>query len=127
MAISIILLMFFVVLFFEVYVFYILGDACSYVVFVINVTPVPVLHHKSPFELLYGHIPDYNKCSKFRPRSTPCLSFGSLDKHKGFKCCANRILIARHVHFVEDSPGYEYVSYSSANFFTQFYLIPNYF
>ncbi|KAK6794362.1 hypothetical protein RDI58_007815 [Solanum bulbocastanum] len=36
------------------------GDACLYVVFLINVTPLLVLNYKSPFELFYGHIHDYD-------------------------------------------------------------------
>lgn len=97
-------------------------DACLYVVSLINITPLSVLHFLSLFEQLYGCAPDYNPirvfgclcypfvsvgpCSKFQPRSKPCLFLGSSDKHKGFKCLdpnSNRVIISRHVHFVEDS------------------------
>lgn len=43
--------------------------------------------------------------SKFHVRSKPCLFLGSSDRHKGFKCLdpeTNRVLISRHVKFVED-------------------------
>lgn len=100
-------------------------DACLYAVSLINVTPLQVLYYPSPFEQLHDRAPDYNlnvfgclcylfiavsPCSKFQHRSNPCLFLGSSDKHKGFKCLdsnSNRVIIFRHVYFVENSSPFQ--------------------
>uniref|UniRef100_A0A2N9HCJ2 Reverse transcriptase Ty1/copia-type domain-containing protein n=1 Tax=Fagus sylvatica TaxID=28930 RepID=A0A2N9HCJ2_FAGSY len=66
------------------------GEAAFIAVYTINRIPSPTTHKKSPFELLYGKLPDY---SSLRGIS-----------QKGFRCydpISHRLRISRHVEFWE--------------------------
>lgn len=87
----------------------------------INRLPTPLLNHKSPYESLFGTIPDYSSLKTFgctcfphlRPynsnkleyRSAPCTFLGYSPHHKGYKCLSDtgRIYTSRHVVFNEFS------------------------
>uniref|UniRef100_A0A2N9EDP9 Integrase catalytic domain-containing protein n=1 Tax=Fagus sylvatica TaxID=28930 RepID=A0A2N9EDP9_FAGSY len=61
------------------------GEAAFTAVYTINRIPSPITHKKSPFELLYGKLPDYSSL-------------------RGFRCydpISRRIHISRHVEFWE--------------------------
>ena len=85
----------------------------------INQTPTPVLHNKSPFQLLYGKDPNYlnmkpfgcaifpfikpyNK-NKFAFHSILCVYLGQSPTHCAYNCLdihTGRIYLARHVKFI---------------------------
>ncbi|KAF2324207.1 hypothetical protein GH714_010042 [Hevea brasiliensis] len=87
--------------------------------YVINRIVTPLIH-KSPYEKLFGALPDlsslrtfgclcypylrpYNK-HKLENRSSPCIFLGYSLVHKGYKCydfLAKRLYISRHVVFDE--------------------------
>lgn len=87
--------------------------------YVINRIVTPLIH-KSPYEKLFGALPDlsslrifgclcypylrpYNK-HKLENRSSPCIFLGYSLVHKGYKCydiLAKRLYISRHVIFDE--------------------------
>ncbi|KAF2302567.1 hypothetical protein GH714_037799 [Hevea brasiliensis] len=89
------------------------------VAYVINRIVTPLIH-KSPYEKLFGALPDlsslrtfgclcypylrpYNK-HKLENRSSPCIFLGYSLVHKGYKCydfLAKRLYISRHVVFDE--------------------------
>lgn len=105
-------------------------DAFATAVFVINRLPTPLLSDKSPFEVLFGVVPNY---ANFKPfgcrvypflrdyaahkldlRSRPCIFLGYSSSHKGFRCLdlgSSQIFISRHARFDElffplsSSPG----------------------
>lgn len=88
-------------------------------VYLINRLPTPVLHGKSPHEVLHKTIPNYQHLKVFgcrcypylRPfqahklqfRSQPCVFLGYSMVQKGYKCLAgtNRVFVSRHVVFDE--------------------------
>ena len=89
--------------------------------FLINLLPSSTLsENKSPYEVLYGHQPNYTSlrvfgCScyptlrdyarnKFDPRSLKCVFLGYNEKYKGYRCLllsTGRVYISRHVVFDE--------------------------
>lgn len=93
-------------------------------IYLINRLPTPLLHLKSPFEVLYGSPPDYNHLKTFgcacypnlRPyntnklqfRSTQCTFLGYSSSHKGYRCLDSngRIYISRDVLFDEHTFPY---------------------
>lgn len=99
-------------------------DAFNSAVFIINRLPAPVLNFLSPFQLLFGHIPDYSflkvfGCScfpylraynhhKLQFRSAKCVFIGYSMVHKGYKCLSptGRVYIARTVDFNESEFPY---------------------
>lgn len=95
-------------------------DAFSAAVYTINRLPTMVLDNKSPFEELFGQIPDYANfhpfgcrvypylrdysANKLAPRSIPCIFMGYSSQHKGFRCldsAISRVYISRHAKFDE--------------------------
>lgn len=76
-------------------------DAFVSAVHIINRLPTKVLNGKSPFEILYHRVPDYNTFRTFgcrlfpylrhysehklAPRSIPCVFIGYSSKYKGFR------------------------------------------
>ncbi|KAM0002129.1 putative RNA-directed DNA polymerase [Helianthus debilis subsp. tardiflorus] len=97
-------------------------DAFTTATYVINRVPTPLLQHKSPFQMLFDHLPNYSNFRvfgclvfpylrdyakhKLEPRSLPCLFLGYSSSHKGFRCLdpsTNRIFISRHARFDESS------------------------
>lgn len=97
------------------------GDCVLTAVFLINRIPTPLLHNKSPFQILTSKVPDYRGlrvfgclvyCStssknrhKFQPRAKPCVMIGYPAGYKGYKLLdleTNNIHISRNVVFHED-------------------------
>ncbi|KAF7814697.1 Retrovirus-related Pol polyprotein from transposon TNT 1-94 [Senna tora] len=95
-------------------------DAFRTAVFLINRLPTPLLHQRSPLEVLfstkpnylflktfgctcYPHLRPYNP-HKFAFKSAKCTFIGYSLQHKGYKCLhpSGRIYISRHVHFDEN-------------------------
>jgi hypothetical protein len=95
-------------------------DAFLTSTYLINCLPSPVTHNKSPLEILYHKVPDYNflktfgcacwphllpyNTHKLDFRSKQCIFLGYSLNHKGYRCLdpiTNRIYIARNVIFDE--------------------------
>ena len=95
-------------------------DAFQTATNIINRLPTPVLSQKSPFEILYNRLPDYNFMRVFgcacwpnlRPynknklnfRSKTCIFIGYSLCHQGYKCLdlsTGKIYVSRHVVFDE--------------------------
>jgi len=71
-------------------------------VYLINRMPKPIIHMKSPFEILFKTIPDYNKLhsfgclcfpwlkpymkNKLQPKSKPCIFLGYSKSHHAYFC-----------------------------------------
>lgn len=86
----------------------------------INRLSIAVLAYKSPYEILYDRVPDYNllqifECAcfplflgpnqhKLQPKSALCIFIGYSPTHKGYKCLdpnSGKIHISHHVTFNE--------------------------
>ncbi|KAJ0572915.1 putative RNA-directed DNA polymerase [Helianthus annuus] len=95
-------------------------DAYATAAFLINRLPSPVLHHSSPYEVLFGSHPDYSllrnfgclcypflgdtRADKLSPKSTPCIFVGYAPSHLGYLCYdphTSRTYTSRHVRFHE--------------------------
>ncbi|KAD0286868.1 hypothetical protein E3N88_44505 [Mikania micrantha] len=95
-------------------------EAFSSAVYIINRLPSKILDSKSPFELMFGHVPNYNHFRTFgcrvfpylrdysehklAPRSLPCIFIGYATQYKGFRCLepiSQRVYITRHATFDE--------------------------
>ncbi|KAL5715327.1 hypothetical protein ACHQM5_017160 [Ranunculus cassubicifolius] len=95
-------------------------EAFSSAVWLINRLPSRVLDMNSPYEKLYGRVPNYAslrvfgcRCfpylrdyakNKFDPRSLPCVFLGYSDQYKGYRCLhpsTGRVYTSRHVVFDE--------------------------
>lgn len=89
-------------------------------VYLIKRLPTPILNSKSPYDILYGKSPTYNKIksfgclcypwlrpyakSKLHPRSTQCIFLGYSSYKPAYKCfepSSHRLFHSRHVEFVE--------------------------
>ena len=109
-------------------------DAFQTATNIINRLPTPVLSQKSPFEILYNRLPDYNFMRVFgcacwpnlRPynknklnfRSKTCIFIGYSLCHQGYKCLdlsTGKIYISRHVVFDETLFPYSTQSVSDTN------------
>ena len=95
-------------------------DAFHTATYIINRLPTPILKHKSPYEILYKRVPDYQIMRVFgcacwpnlRPynknklnfRSKTCIFIGYSLCHQGYKCLdlsTGKIYVSRHVIFDE--------------------------
>jgi len=109
-------------------------DAFQTSCYLINRLPSPVTKSKTPFEILFGQIPDYSflkvfgcECwsylrpynsNKFSFRSKPCVFIGYSKNHHGYKCLniqSGHIYIARHVVFNESSFPFSKLSKSKTD------------
>lgn len=97
------------------------SDCILTTVHLINRIPKPLLQNKSPYELFFNKLPDYDHLktfgclayvstyshtrNKLSPRSTQCNFLGYPTDIKGYKYLdpvINKFLISRHVIFHED-------------------------
>jgi len=95
-------------------------ECVSTAAFLINRTPTPNLEHKSPYEVLYKKLPDYNSLRvfcclcyasthqherhKFTERATSCVFIGYESGFKGYKILdleSNTVSVTRNVVFHE--------------------------
>ncbi|KAJ9544175.1 hypothetical protein OSB04_023882 [Centaurea solstitialis] len=94
--------------------------AFSSAVYIINRLPTKVLSSKSPFEVLFGRIPQYANFKPFgcrvypflrnyathklAPRSIPCIFVGYNPQYKGYQCLdldSSRTYVTPHARFNE--------------------------
>ena len=77
-------------------------EAFESATYLLNRLPTVGLHNLSPFEVLFGHLPNYNSVKvfgcvcypylitynphKLHSRTFPCLFLGYSSCHKGYKC-----------------------------------------
>jgi len=99
------------------------GEAVLTVVRLINTISSSHSSGLSPFEKLYGHIPDYSffrffgctcfvlrphaECSKLSSRSAICVFLGYDEGKKGYHCfdpITHKLYVSRHVVFLEHIP-----------------------
>lgn len=96
------------------------SDCILTVIFLINRTPSSVLNGKSPFEIVYGKLPNYslfkslgclcfatklNVSDKFGSRAEKCVFLGYADTKKAYKLYAldsGSIFFSRDVQFYEN-------------------------
>ena len=108
------------------------GECILHATFLINRLPLSVLHYKTPYELLYNKLPDYDalKCfgslcfvatskrnrDKFAPRSHPSIFLGFSPTQKGYKILdlhSNKVLLTRNIHFHEHIFPFHHISSSN--------------
>ncbi|KAL4565975.1 hypothetical protein LXL04_030083 [Taraxacum kok-saghyz] len=96
------------------------SHAFQIAVYLINRLPTPILNFKSPYDVIYGKSPTYNKLksfgclcypwlrpyakSKLHPRSASCIFLGYSSSKSAYKCfdpISRRLYHSRHVEFVE--------------------------
>ena len=107
-------------------------EAVSTATFLINRMTTPLLQNKSPYEILFHHLPDYNLLRTFgclcyphlRPysphkltsRSEKCIFLGYSSIHLGYRCLSlssQKLFISRDVIFEESIFPYSSSSTSS--------------
>jgi len=85
------------------------GDAILASAYLINQTPTPILHGKTPYEKLFNTVPNYSHLrvlshSKFDPRASRCIFLGYPFGKKGYRVfdlAKQRIIVSRDVVFFE--------------------------
>lgn len=96
------------------------GDCIMTAVYLLNRLPTPILGNKTPFELLFNSVPDYdrmrtfgclvfasnpeNTIDKFKPKGVPCVFIGYPVSQKGYKLLdltTNTEFVSRDVKFTE--------------------------
>ncbi|KAL2929715.1 Retrovirus-related Pol polyprotein from transposon TNT 1-94 [Bienertia sinuspersici] len=99
---------------------YMWGDCVLGAVYISNRLPCEVLHQKSPYEVMFNKIPDYNALrtfgclvmahnpmqnhDKFNERGVPCVFIGYPQDKKGYKVLNllnNMVFVSRDVRFYE--------------------------
>ena len=109
-------------------------EAVSTAAFLINRMTTPLLHNKSPYEVIFNILPDYKLLRTFgclcyphlRPyslyklntRSERCIFLGYSSIHLGYRCLSlssNKLFISRDVIFEESIFPYSHSSTSSEN------------
>lgn len=95
--------------------------ACQQATFLINRMPTRTLHYDSPYQLLFGEIPNYQSIRTFgclcypwlkpyakhklEPKSTPCVYLGNSNIRHSYQCddpISQKIYISRDVIFYEN-------------------------
>jgi transposase InsO family protein len=104
--------------------------AVSTATHLINRLPTPILHHKTPYDILFHTAPDLTylksfgcqcfplltpyRAHKLHPKTTPCVFLGYPTNSKGYLCLdpvTLRLYISRHVMFNESVfPGLTHTS-----------------
>ena len=104
--------------------------AVSIATHLINRLPTPILHHKTPYDILFHTAPDLTylksfgcqcfplltpyRAHKLHPKTTPCVFLGYPTNSKGYLCLdlvTLRLYISRHVMFNESVfPGLTHTS-----------------
>lgn len=101
-------------------------------VYLINRLSTKFHHYKTPYELMYGHVPKYDHLhvfgclcytylrpytqNKLEPRSRMCVFLGYPSHYHGFRCLdltTGRIYISSQVVFDEQSFPYRWTSFVS--------------
>ena len=96
--------------------------ACQHAVYLINRLPSPTIQNKSPYQLLFGDLPDYSSLKTFGclcypwlrpytthkldPRSRPCVYLGFSKTYHSQLCfdpVSSKIFISRDVKFYENN------------------------
>ena len=109
-------------------------EAVSTAAYLINRMITPLLHNKSPYEIIFNILPDYKLLRTFgclcyphlRPyslhkldtRSEKCIFLGYSSIHLGYRCLSissNKLFISRDVVFEESIFPYSHSSTSSDN------------
>ena len=109
-------------------------EAVSTAAFLINRMTTPLLHNKSPYEVLFNILPDYKLLQTFgclcyphlRPyslhklntRSEKCIFLDYSSIHLGYRCLSlssNKLFISQDVIFEESIFPYSHSSTSSEN------------
>lgn len=100
------------------------GEAVLTAAYVLNRMPTPLMFGSSPYERLYGKVPNYSllhvfgftrfillpkrNCTKLSARCALCVFVGYSIQQKGYKChdpVSKKLYVYRHVPFLERLPS----------------------